>query len=141
MDASHTAPTRRLMNVGVDNTVVELIGAHGVPQLCGLYKTNMCRRLLERLGMTSSLERPGEMDLPPGVRNALRIQTLPKNMHALKDAGRGKARTKHLTKQLRNDPYVWYTDASPYRYRRVHCAEVINFRRDPKFPAPCEPTP
>lgn len=125
----NSAPTYRLMEMEVHNTIDELIEAHRMAQRCRLSKTNTGRRLLERMGMTSLLE-PGEMDLPSRIRHALRIQHLPKNMHALQDVDRRKARTKHLTKQLKNDPHVWYTDASPYPHRRAHCAVAITFPGD-----------
>lgn len=95
-----SASTQSLIEMGVHNTLTELVEAHHVNQLVRLGKTPTGRIILPQLNRTPI--RVGELPrkTPPVWRSLINAQPIPKNMHATKHKGRREARAKVLNKML-----------------------------------------
>ncbi|KAH9381577.1 hypothetical protein HPB48_006524 [Haemaphysalis longicornis] len=108
--------TQRLLQLGVHNTIEEIIDAKRAGQLIRLSTTRTGRHVLARLGYPepSSPLPPNPLALAPVVCARLQVAPLPKNMHAETNQGRRRARAETLACQYGHDPHVIYTDAASY---------------------------
>lgn len=126
------ASTQRLLQLGVHNTIEEIIEAQRVGQLIRLGTTRTGRHVLSRLGYPapSSPLPPNPVALAPTIRARLQVAPLPKNMHAEINQGRRRARAEALARQYGHDPQVLYTDAASYSKSAAKVAVVCKLAGD-----------
>ncbi|KAG0433900.1 hypothetical protein HPB47_019494, partial [Ixodes persulcatus] len=119
-------PTVRLMALGLQNTVDELLEAHRSAQMLRLGGTRTGRVVLKRLGIppplnTASLIVP----IPTEIRSRLRIPPLPRNMNPTFHIQRRKARAEALHKLYAGRPDVYFVDAANYSEHRDRYALAV----------------
>lgn len=108
--------TRRVLNLGTDNTLGELLEAHWVSHRHRLLLTPIGCLILTRLEYSvpplETETRP--TTLSPAIRQALSIHPLPRNMHRELDKGRRKAHVRYLGGMLAKIPetHTLYTDTA-----------------------------
>ncbi|KAH9368952.1 hypothetical protein HPB48_001020 [Haemaphysalis longicornis] len=95
-------------------------------------------RLLTRLGIT--IRTPDVRSLPTTVQAAIHATPLPRNMNPDLHPERTQVRVRQLTKTLRQQSNVWYTDATHYAQRPSCCAVACNYP-ETSFTACTVPTP
>lgn len=117
-----SASTQSLMEMGVHNTLTELVEAHHVNQLVRLGKTPTGRIILSQLNRTPIHVGEPPRKTPPVWRSLINVQPIPKNMHPTKHKGRREARAKALNKVLDfiTPNRIAYTDAA-----LVNTGEVV----------------
>ncbi|KAG0415331.1 hypothetical protein HPB47_007517 [Ixodes persulcatus] len=106
--------TDRLMQLGIHNTVSELVEAHRSSQIVRLSKTPTGRTVLDRLGIKPEPLQEAPVDVPKTIRKRLEVRPVPRNMHPQHHEERRKARAEALNKQHRNNSGVLHVDAAPY---------------------------
>ncbi|KAG0434343.1 hypothetical protein HPB47_019171 [Ixodes persulcatus] len=106
--------TDRLMQLGIHNTVSELVEAHRSSQIVRLSKTPTGRAVLDRLGIEPEPLQEAPVDVPKTIRKVLEVRPVPRNMHPQHHEERRKARAEALDKQHRNNSGVLHVDAAPY---------------------------
>lgn len=103
--------TKCLYEMGVHNTVDELVEAHLSSQRIRLSQTEHGRRVLQKLGWTVEPTLTTSK-LPDKWREALTSKPLPRNMAPGVDDDRRNARTTALARRLGGNSRVLYADAS-----------------------------
>ncbi|XP_077551209.1 uncharacterized protein LOC144164821 [Haemaphysalis longicornis] len=103
--------TKRLYEMGVHNTVDELVEAHLSNQRMRLSGSEHRRRILEKIGWRPEpVQTSGRV--PEHWRDKINTKPLPRNMAPGEDDGRRKARAKALETRLEGNPDVMYVDAA-----------------------------
>lgn len=106
--------TQRLLQLGLHNTVSELIEGHLASQRVRLTQTPAGLDLLKRLRLAHPASPPALLVLPEAWRSAVRVRPIPKNMHPDLHPGRRQARSQAHESIYGNRLDVAYTDASSY---------------------------
>ncbi|KAG0432481.1 hypothetical protein HPB47_020789 [Ixodes persulcatus] len=109
--------TEHLLQLGLHDTVEELMEAQQIGQMTRLGRTTTGRALLRRFGYrvpTTLLEEGRQKPAPPTIAAKLRVMPIPKNMHSQAHAGRRLARVRYLRKRYHHDPDALYTDTRSY---------------------------
>ncbi|CAN7998246.1 unnamed protein product [Ixodes hexagonus] len=121
------ASTDRFLELGLHNTLGELIEAHDVAQYERLSRSKVGRRILESLGITYHTQCGEKTAVPTPVRDRLLVPPLPKNMHPTHHIGRRNRRASDLHKRFGNSDEAVYVDAARYgERRRAHAIAVVN---------------
>ncbi|XP_077544636.1 uncharacterized protein LOC144157728 [Haemaphysalis longicornis] len=103
--------TKRLYEMGVHNTVDELVEAHLSNQMMRLSGSEHGRRILEKIGWRPEpVQTSGRV--PEHWRDKINTKPLPRNMSPGEDGDRRKARAKALETRLEGNPNVMYVDAA-----------------------------
>ncbi|XP_077540901.1 uncharacterized protein LOC144153118 [Haemaphysalis longicornis] len=103
--------TKRLYEMGVHNTVDELVEAHLSNQRMRLSGSEHGRRILEKIGWRPEpVQTSGRV--PEHWRDKINTKPLPRNMAPGEDDDRRKARAKALETRLEGNPNVMYVDAA-----------------------------
>ena len=107
--------TERLMQLGVHNTLEEIIEAQETAQLVRLSSTPAGRQILSVLGLSPALVEERRLQLPDEQRTAIHVSPFPRNVHPQHNVGRRRARAITLLKSIRNDSSsVCFVDAAQY---------------------------
>ncbi|XP_077552087.1 uncharacterized protein LOC144166439 [Haemaphysalis longicornis] len=127
------ANTEKLFELGIHNTLEEIMEAQQVAQIERLKGSKTGRSILARLGMetastTRSPSKQEERDIPVVIRNATRVNPLPKNMDPTHNKDRRMARAKAMLEQHLSVPGTRFVDAAEYSDRRCFAAVVIDAR-------------
>lgn len=120
--------TTKLLELGLHNTLEELVEAQQVSQLERLSKTRPGRHVLEKLGITYHTQHGIKVEIPRTMREQLYVPPLPRNMHPQHHTGRRKARAQHMNQSYSNDKEAVFTDAARYRDRKSFVAAVTSHR-------------
>ncbi|KAH8018698.1 hypothetical protein HPB51_010525 [Rhipicephalus microplus] len=103
------------MQLGVHNTLDEIIEAQETAQLMRLSSTPAGRKILSILGLSPALVEDHRLQLPNEQRTAIQVSPFPRNVHPQHNLGRRRARAITLLKNIRNDPHsVCFVDAAQY---------------------------
>lgn len=87
----------RLLALGVHNSLDEIVEVQPTAQLERLTKSHTGRHLLASLGLSPPTSNYQQLvDIPPCIRQTLRIKPLPQNMHTVHNEDRRLARAKAL---------------------------------------------
>ncbi|KAG0412830.1 hypothetical protein HPB47_010021 [Ixodes persulcatus] len=106
-----SASTNKLLEMGIHNTVDELIEGHLSSQRKRLSQTQAGRQVLQKIGRSADeLEERGQ--LADDWQEKVKTKPIPKNMNPACHGGRSETRARALTRQLGNGEDVVYKDAS-----------------------------
>ncbi|XP_075732659.1 uncharacterized protein LOC142775204 [Rhipicephalus microplus] len=120
--------TSKLLELGLHNTLEELVEAQQVSQLERLSKTHPGRHLLEKLGITYHTQHGIKVEIPRSVREQVYVPPLPRNMHPQHHTGRRKARAQRITQSYSNDTEAVFTDPARYTNKKSFMAIVTGHR-------------
>ncbi|XP_037518199.2 uncharacterized protein LOC119394975, partial [Rhipicephalus sanguineus] len=109
--------TMKLLELGLHNTLDELIEAHDIAQYERLSKTKTARHILEKLGVGYHTQQGEKADVPATVRERIVVPPLPKNMHPDHHAGRRNKRAQDLHRKFGNSKEAVFVDAARYARR------------------------
>lgn len=118
--------TDKLLQLGLHNTIDELIEAQRTAQYERLSKTRAGRHILERLGIRYHTQYGVKVDIPRETRETLVIPPIPKNMHPEHNKDRRAKRAKDIQKKFGNDKDAVFVDAARYKRRRGFTAAVLD---------------
>lgn len=125
------ASTQRLLQLGVHNTITELIEAQHNSQLQRLRQTRQGCAILSRLGYPIP-QKPAQVPrykLASTVRALIKVPPIPRNMNPSRHAGRRRARVQAMTRVFgdgTSDLQVLYTDAARYPEKSAMCLAVTD---------------
>ena len=105
-------PTDRLLQLGLHNTIAELVDAHRQSQYLRLTKTATGRDILNSLGIRIPANDPTLLPIPRPLHRELRIKPLPRNMHPDHHDQRRRARAKALHRCYGPEPGAVWVDAA-----------------------------
>lgn len=117
--------TERLLQLGLHNTLTELMEAHINNQLQRLQLTPTGRHLLHKLGRHVEQTPDSPQRIPTAQRANIRVLPIPRHMHPTYNIGRRQHRTRLLLRKYGSDSTALYTDATPYPRQRAHVAAVV----------------
>lgn len=118
--------TVKLLELGLHNTLDELIEAHNVAQYERLSKTKTGRYILEKLGIHYHTQQGEKADITVMVREKIVIPPLPKNMHPEHHTGRRNQRAQDLQRKFGNCKEAVFVDAARYARRCGYVAAVVD---------------
>lgn len=124
---NESTSTERLMQLGVHNTVDELIEAQLAAQRERLAGTKTGRAILETLGYGYQVTGRQLHELSDKVRENVRVSPIPTNVHPEHNRERRRARAKYLIELYSDDSRARYVDAADYGKGR-YAAVTINAR-------------
>lgn len=119
-------PTVRLLQLGIHNSLSELLEAQRVQQLTRLALTPTGRTVLHKLGYPTPLPLDTPQRIPPSLRAHIFVSPIPKHMHPSFNQGRRQARVTRLRAEYHNKPDTRYTDVAPYTSRPAHALVVVD---------------
>ncbi|XP_077543506.1 uncharacterized protein LOC144155753 [Haemaphysalis longicornis] len=122
----HTS-TEILLELGVHNTLDEIVEAQRTAQLARLAQTRTGRSILKRIGCRGQgLQGEGSRaSLPCGLLRQLQVPPIPKHMHTDVNQERRLARAKALTATHASDTGAYYVDVAKYPDRPGTYAAVV----------------
>lgn len=121
------ASTEKFLELGLHNSLDELIEAHVVSQNERLSGSKTGRHILASLGIRYHTQQGEKADVPASVRDRLIVPPLPKNMHPTHHVGRRNQRARDLQKKYGTSDEVVYVDAARYGDGRdAHAAAVVD---------------
>lgn len=106
-----SASTCKLLEMGLHNSVDELIEAHLANQKQRLSQTKAGRRILQKIGWKATLSEDRDQ-LPDEWLEAIKSKPIPKNMNPAYHGGRREARARALNRLLAKEEGAIFTDAS-----------------------------
>lgn len=119
--------TERLLQLGMHNTLEEIIEAQSTAQLARLSSTRAGRNILDTLGLNPSFSQTPCHQLPPHISSKLRVAPMPRNMHPQYNAERRAARAKSILTRLRDDPHsACFVDAAQYDNSKNFVAVTVD---------------
>lgn len=130
-----SAPTSRLLALGIHNTVDEIIEAHRTAQIARLSRTHPGRALLAAAHLTSPFPSPMASLIPTTLRQLLHVRPLPRNMHPHHHADRRLARARHLQRTFPPSQHHLYVDAASYHDKPAFATTVISSLDSPPLDA------
>lgn len=110
----NSASTTRLANLGIHNTVDEIIDAQRTAQIHRLAQTTTGRSILQRVQIQPPNADPTPVRIPRNIRALIKIQPIPRNMHPTFHAGRREARAQYHSRHYPPDEHTVYVDAAQY---------------------------
>lgn len=124
---SITTSNDSLLQLGLHNTLDELIEAQRIAQYERLSKTKTGRQILDRLGITYHTQHGVKVDMPRHIRGVITVLPIPKNMHPAHHQGRRESRARDIQKKFGHSMDTVFVDAARYRHKRAYTAVVINY--------------
>lgn len=124
-----TTSTEKLMQLGVHNTLGEIIEAQKTAQIVRLSASKSGRQILEMAGLTAMAPESCVVPLQQEERDAFRVSPFPRNVHPQHNESRRAARARALIKTaLQNPELASFVDAAQYPRSNSYAATVV----DPK---------
>ncbi|KAG0432491.1 hypothetical protein HPB47_020799 [Ixodes persulcatus] len=111
----NSTSTELLLQLGLHNTLDELIEAQRRSQLERLTLTETGRHILTKLGITYHRQHGDKHPIPRDVQTWLHADPIPKNMHPEYNKERRKARAASLIKAYGDTTGVTFVDAAEYQ--------------------------
>lgn len=110
----HTS-TEKLLQLGMHNSLSEVIEAQQMAQVVRLSSSRAGRRILESIGCGPTATNQRNVTLPPSIRGTFSVAPLPRNVHPQYNVGRRIARARSLLKSVANRPHLaTFVDAAQY---------------------------
>lgn len=105
--------TQKLNELGISNTVEEILEAHRIGQFERLKTSHTGRETLKRLGYrVDDTMHATTHEIPDCISRALKVAPIPKNMNPTLHYGRRLDRCRNIERIYGNSSYTWYTDAA-----------------------------
>lgn len=123
-----TTNTNALLNLGLHNTLDELIEAQNIAQYERLSKSTTGRNILEKLGIGYHAQHGVKLDVPRNARDRLVVLPLPKNMHPVYHLGRREKRAQDIQRKYGNSKDTVFVDAARYARRRGFATAVVDHK-------------
>lgn len=95
------ASTERLLQLGVHNTLDEIIEAQATAQISCLSSTAVGREILAVLGVGPTIVEERKWVMSDHLRDNIMVAPFPKNVHPQHNAGRRRARAVALLQQIK----------------------------------------
>ena len=107
--------TERLLQLGMHNTLEEIIEAQSTAQISRLSTTKAGREILNALSLNPTITPAPSVQLPADITRQLRVAPMPRNMHPQYNVERREARIKNILRQAHEGtkPTV-FVDAAQY---------------------------
>lgn len=122
-----TTSTDKLMQLGVHNTLSEIVEAQKTAQIVRLSASKSGRRILEMAGLTAMAAESCAVPLQQEERDAFRVSTFPRNVHPQHNEARRAARARALIKTaLQNPELASFVDAAQYPRSNSYAATVVD---------------
>ncbi|XP_075525011.1 uncharacterized protein LOC142557205 [Dermacentor variabilis] len=118
--------TDKFLELGLHNTLDEIIEAHNVAQYERLSKSRTGRHILETLGISYYTQQGEKVAIPTPIRERIAVSPLPKNMHPTHHAGRRNRRARDLQKKYGSNKETVYVDAARYERQRGFAIAVTD---------------
>ncbi|XP_075730280.1 uncharacterized protein LOC142772065 isoform X1 [Rhipicephalus microplus] len=118
--------TDKLLQLGVHNTLGELVEAHLFSQYQRLSLTETGQVLLRRIGINVPGHTTATHEVPVTVSSNLLFPPLPKNTHPEHNRARREARAKSLQKRFPPSSPAVYADAAEYVDHRAFVVAVVD---------------
>lgn len=107
--------TEKLMQLGIHNTLSEVIEAQQTAQVVRLSSSRSGRRILESIGCGPMTVNERKVSISPSVRDTFRVDPFPRNVHPQYNVGRRKARARSLLNSVAGSPELAiFVDAAQY---------------------------
>ncbi|KAH9371926.1 hypothetical protein HPB48_021055 [Haemaphysalis longicornis] len=98
--------TERLLQLGVRNTLDEVIEAQETAQISRLSSTPVGREILAVLGLGPTVVEERKCAMSDHLRDNIMVAPFPKNVHPQHNAGRRRARAVALLRQIKASPHT-----------------------------------
>ncbi|KAH6933655.1 hypothetical protein HPB50_017420 [Hyalomma asiaticum] len=125
---SRLTSTERLLELGLHNTVDELIEAHFAAQVARLSSTKAGLKILDEAGIGAPrVEVSDGVQLTRDEREDIQVDPIPRNIHPVHHAGRREARARAILRSLGSDAKAaLFVDAAEYSTRRAFGVSVVD---------------
>ncbi|KAG0418435.1 hypothetical protein HPB47_004863 [Ixodes persulcatus] len=127
--------TDRLFQLGIHNTLNEIAEAQRTSQLERLSGTNAGRRILENLGIGYHTQQGHKVTLPVAIRQTIRVDPIPRNVHPEYNRGRREARAKALLNAHSNNVGTRFVDAAEFERGSRFAVTVVDSDGETKISA------
>ncbi|KAH6939806.1 hypothetical protein HPB50_021745 [Hyalomma asiaticum] len=123
-----TTSTERLLELGLHNTVDELIEAHFAAQVARLSSTKAGLKILDEAGIAAPrVEISDGVQLTRDEQEDIQVDPIPRNIHPVHHAGRREARARAILRSLGSDAKAAiFVDAAEYSTRRAFGVSVVD---------------
>ncbi|XP_075532827.1 uncharacterized protein LOC142566021 [Dermacentor variabilis] len=118
--------TARLLQLGVYNTLEEIVDAQRTSQLERMSLTATGRYILWKLGFNYHVQHGQKQVIPPDLSDTLIVTPIPRNMHPEFNRGRRQARAKALLRSLGGKRTTRFVDAAEYAREHRFTAVVVD---------------
>ncbi|KAG0445018.1 hypothetical protein HPB47_003208 [Ixodes persulcatus] len=123
------ASTERLMQLGVHNTLEEIIEAQETAQVARLSSSLAGRKILAVLGLNPTLVAERRHQLSDTQRASIQTSPFPRNVHPQHNVGRRRARAVALLRHVRDEPRsACFVDAAQYGRSARFAAVAIDHK-------------
>lgn len=126
-----TTPTDKLLELGIHNTLDELIEAHTISQYNRLTLSPTGRHILSKLHIHYEEQHGTKKDIPKQIRKDLRVPPIPKNMHPEHHRERREARARYVEHKYQAVEDMVYVDTAEYRNQVGMSVVVVDTEREP----------
>ncbi|KAH6940256.1 hypothetical protein HPB50_026452 [Hyalomma asiaticum] len=123
-----TTSTERLLELGLHNTVDELIEVHFAAQVARLSSTKAGLKILDEAGIAAPrVEISDGVQLTRDEREDIQVDPIPRNIHPVHHAGRRDARARAILQSVGSDAKAaLFVDAAEYSTRRAFGVSVVD---------------
>ncbi|KAH6923018.1 hypothetical protein HPB50_020742 [Hyalomma asiaticum] len=123
-----TTSTERLLELGLHNTVDELIEAHFAAQVARLSNTKAGLKILDEAGIAAPrVEVSDGVQLTRDEREDIQVDPIPRNIHPVHHAGHREARARAILRSVGSDAKAaLFVDAAEYSTRRAFDVSVVD---------------
>lgn len=135
----HT-PNEKLLQLGIHNTLAEMMEAHLTAQYERLSGTETGRFILKKAGIQYEGIRAHTLPIPRHVHEHLIVHPLPKNMHPQYDTNRRKARAQKLHERFSVQKDTAHVDVAEHADRDAFSLAVVDHRGSPLASATIDKT-
>ncbi|KAL1485902.1 hypothetical protein MTO96_047176 [Rhipicephalus appendiculatus] len=125
-----TTSTERLLELGLHNTVDELIEAHFAAQVARLSSTKAGLRILDEAGIAAPrVEVSDGVQLTRDEREDIMVDPIPRNIHPVQHVSRREARARAILRSIGSDAKAaLFVDAAEYSTQRAFGVSVVDGR-------------
>lgn len=118
--------THRLLQLGLHNTLSEIAEAQRTSQLERLAATSTGRQIMDNLGIRYHTQQGQKFAVPAEIREKLRVEPIPRNVHPEHNRGRREARARALLHTHGDEPGTRFVDAAEYTERSRFAVAVVD---------------
>lgn len=119
--------TERLLELGLHNTIDEIIEAHSAAQVYRLSSTRAGVRILDEAGIRARHDPEDKVCLPKNVSSLIKVEPIPRNIHPVHNEGRRRARAKAILKNITQQGLdALFVDAARYDSGDAFALSVVD---------------
>uniref|UniRef100_L7LSY9 Putative tick transposon n=1 Tax=Rhipicephalus pulchellus TaxID=72859 RepID=L7LSY9_RHIPC len=119
--------TDRLLQLGLHNTATELFEAQRTAQICRLSLTKAGTRILLEAGLQPLFMPPEKDKISSGIRGAICVDPIPRNIHPVHNEGRRRARAEAILGKIeRSSSTTFFVDAAKYWKKDAYVVTVVD---------------